>query len=118
MPRATSPKESILSIVLLSGTVTAESYLDFNFLDGSINYFGNIIKQSFEYTLIDNVGSGSIRICYNKPEYNISSSVIGSKTLRSLDSLYVDEPIWHVRIYGIENSTVELICKSTVDQNE
>lgn len=101
--------------LLVSGPGVACTYADFNFRDGSIDYFNTHIKQSFNYTLIDNIGTGSIRVCYNRPGYDLSTSVTGSKTLRSLDSLYLDEDIWHIRIYYIEASTVELVLMAKND---
>lgn len=96
-------------VLLVSDSGSAGVYEEFNFKDGSIQYFDAALKQSFQYTLIDNLGTGSIRVCYNRPGYDLTSSVIGAKTLRSLDSIYLDEDIWNIRIYYIEPSTVELV---------
>jgi hypothetical protein len=96
-------------VLLISESATAGVYDEFNFKDGSISYFDANLKQSFQYTLIDNIGRGIIRICYNRPGYNLTSAVIGTKTLYPLDSLYLDEDIWNIRIYYVEPSTVELV---------
>jgi hypothetical protein len=111
-----SPTDKFLTMALLTVSgVSPGDYSDVSLNDGSINYFGITIKQTFQYVLIDNIGTGNIRICYNKPGYNLSTSVIGSKTLKSGDSLYIEEEIWHLRIYYITPSTVEFVLKSDKD---
>jgi hypothetical protein len=99
-------------VMLVTSSGIPGTYSDFNLKDGSINYFNNYLKQTFQYTLIDNIGTGRIRICYNKPYYDISSSKMGSKMLRSLDSIYLEEDIWHIRIYYIDPSAVEIVLTS------
>jgi hypothetical protein len=108
-----SPSDLSLSLVLLvSSSGMAGNYADFNLRDGSINYFGFPLRQSFQYNLIDNIGIGYVRICYNRPDYNLSLSILGSKTLGPGDALYIEEDMWHIRIYYISPSTVELVLKS------
>ncbi|HRZ18953.1 MAG TPA: hypothetical protein P5136_02760 [Methanofastidiosum sp.] len=108
-----SPTDKFVTMAFLvaPGTVGG-TYTDLTFNDGSIDYFGTTLKQSFKYTLIDVVGGGSVRVCYNKPGYILSQPIKGAKTLNSGDSLYIEEDVWHVRIYFIGPSTVELILKS------
>ena len=108
-----SPEDLTLTMVMLiSSSGVAGIYNDFNFKDGSIDYFGIKVKQAFKYTLIDNIGTGYIRICYNRPEYDLTKQVIGTKMLKSGDTLYIDENVWNIRIYYITPSSVELILKS------
>lgn len=102
----------INTIVLLSVSGTAGQTIGYNFKDKSIRYFEYVLDQSFTYTLVDNIGTGSIRISYNRPSLEISTSTDGSKTLKAGDSIYIEESIWHINIYYIENSTVELILKN------
>lgn len=118
MPRQTSPKDLMQSFVLLSISGNAGEYQNVNFIDGSYTYLGYKLQNAFEYILLDNIGSGLVRFTYNRPDYNITTSVDGSKSLKSLDTIYFDEEIWHVRIYFEEASTVEILCKSLKDQNE
>jgi len=108
-----SSSNSLVSLALLvPATGLAGTYADFNFEDGTINYLGVLLRQTFQYTLIDNRGAGSIRICYNRPGYSLTTGVAGSKTLGSGDSIYIEEDVWHVRIYYITPSVVELVLKS------
>jgi len=107
-----SPTERQVNLVILSNTGTIGTYRTYTFNNGSIDYLGSILNQSFRYVLIDNIGTGSIRVTYNRPDYDISSSVDGAKTLSSGDSLYIEEAIWCIRIYFISNSTVELVLNS------
>ena len=108
-----SPSDLSLSFALLvSSSGIANAYEDFDFMDGSIDYFGFTIKQSFQFTLIDNIGKGYVRVCYNNPGYNLTASIKGSKTLSPGDTFYVEEDVWHIRLYYISSSAVELVLKS------
>lgn len=107
-----SPIDSQITMALLVGSGIAGTYSTFNFLDASIHYFGVSMKQTFQYTLIDNIGTGEIRVCYNKPEYTLTNPIIGSKTLSSKDSMYIEEDVFSIRVYYITASTVELVLKS------
>jgi|SRR5271157_76270 len=102
-------------IVLIPLTYSAGVNHHTNFQDGSINYFGTNLKQTFRYVLVDNIGTGKIRISYNRPDMGITTPVIGSKTLSSLDSIYLEEDIWDITIYFIEASTVEIVAKAFKD---
>jgi len=121
MPRpiqSFTPQDKTLSMVfLVSSSGTATTYSDFNTKDGSIDYFGTHLRQAFDYTLIDNLGGGLIRVCYNKPEYDLTNYAIGAKTLKAGDALYIEEEVWHLRIYYIVPSIVELVFKSDKDQS-
>lgn len=108
IPDPKSPNQ-VQQTILLSTTGTSTGVYEYNFLDGSITYFERNIKQSFEYVLIDNIGTGSIRICFNKLGLNMSSPVNGAKTLKGGDTLYIQDSIRNVGIYFIESSTVELV---------
>jgi len=64
-PAATDLQQRINTVFLAQTGTTTEKY-DFNFLSGGINYFDRELKQSFEYVLVDNIGTGSIRIAFNR----------------------------------------------------
>lgn len=109
----TSPTESMPTIVLLAHAGVAGSTKEYTFTNGSIRYFEKTLKNAFDYTLIDNIGSGLIRISYNRPALEITSYTDGAKTLKSNDAFYAEEEIWYIKIYFIEASTVEIVLKST-----
>ena len=113
--KAATPIESdnIQKTIFLAKTGTAGTRHDYIFTNGSINYFNVRIKQSFEYILVDNIGSNDVRIAFNRLGMNLASSQDGAKTLRSLDSLYIQDSIKNLSIYFIGNSTVELILISS-----
>lgn len=104
-------QQRINTVFLAQTGLAAEKY-DFNFLDGSIDYFDRELRQSFEYVLIDNIGTGTIRIAFNRLGMTLTSSVNGAKTLKANDSLYIQDSIQSLSIYFLENSTVELILIS------
>ncbi len=107
-----NPSENMPTVVLLYGTGSPGQVKDFKFTDGSIRYFERILKNSFTYVLIDNIGTGKVRITYNRPELDISNYMDGAKTLRAGDSIYLEEDVWHIKVFFIESSTVELVLKS------
>ena len=45
------------------------------------------------------------------PELDMTLPVTGAKTLRPGDALYFQEVVWHVSIYCITNTSVELVLK-------
>ncbi len=106
------PSEAMPTVVFLMNTASAGTIMGYNFINGSIRYFEKILKNSFEYTLVDNIGNGTIRISYNRPSLDITGYTDGAKTLKPGDSLYIEESIWFIKIYYIETSIVELILKS------
>jgi hypothetical protein len=101
-----------INTVLLALTGTAAEKYDFNFLNGSITYFDRELQQSFEYVLVDNIGTGSIRIAFNRLGMTLTNSINGAKTLKTNDSLYIQDSIQNLSIYFIDDSTVELILIS------
>lgn len=105
--------ENIQKTIFLAKTSGVGTKHDYVFTDGSIRYFDIDIKQSFEYVLIDNIGSGDVRIAFNRLGMDLSSSRDGAKTLRSLDSLYIQDSIQNLSIYFIAGSTVELVLISS-----
>jgi len=111
----TGPAEVMPTAIFLVNVASAGVTKEYNFINGSVKYFEKKLKNSFDYTLIDNIGSGSVRISYNRPSLNITGYVNGAKTLKSGDSIYIEEPVWYLKIYYIENSTVELVLKSDKD---
>jgi len=111
-----SPSEKMPTLVLLTTSAAAGEVKSFKFTDGSIRYYERILKNSFLYVMIDNIGSGEIRVTYNRPELDLITYIDGSKTLKAGDSLYVEEEVWHVKIYFIQDSIVELVLKSDKDE--
>lgn len=97
-----------LSNVLYSVTSSTGSYVSLNFDNGSLDYFDSPIKQEFDNVLIDNIGTGDVRVSL-RPNLVLTSSIIGAKTLSSRDSLYIQESIKHITLYFIQDSTIELI---------
>jgi len=107
--------ETMPTTILLSCENVAGSYISYDFINGSLRYLGKKIKNSFDYIIIDNIGIGKIRIAYNQPSLLLSSSIDGSKTLKSGDIFYIEDTIWHINIYFIEDSNVEIVLKSDKD---
>ena len=107
-----TPSEAIPTTTLLQCSGLAGETRTFIFTDGSIAYFDRIIRNSFEFTLFDNLGAGSVRVTYNHPELDLSTYIDGAKTLKSGDSLYIEEIITSVKIYFIQSSIVEIVLKS------
>jgi len=91
------------------------NYEEVNFLNGSIQYFDRAVKQSYENVLIDNIGYGDIRVAF-RPGLDLTSSVIGSKTIRNGDSLFIQDTINYIQIYFIASSTVEIVGVSDSDE--
>ena len=110
-----SPTENMPTVVLLAHTGTAGTTQEYNLIDGSIKYYERTLKNSFDFTMIDNIGAGQIRVTYNRPAIDITDYTDGAKTLRSGDSLYLEDSVWNIKIYFIQDSTVELILKSDKD---
>ena len=110
-----SPTEKMPTIVLLAYTGSAGTTKEYNFIDGSVRYYERILKNSFDFTMIDNIGTGSIRITYDRPALEINDYIDGAKTLRPGDSMYLEDEIWHLKIYFIQDSTVEVVLKSDKD---
>lgn len=104
----TNPPERV--ILTINGTAGSTHLV--NFLDGSINYYGKQIKQSFTYVLLDNVGSGAVRVAFDMPAVDISSPTSGAKTLFSRDTLHIDGLVEQISIYFLSDSTVEIIALS------
>lgn len=98
--------------IFLTQDGTSTGFHEFNFMDGSINYFGKILKQSFEYVLIDNIGTGQIRVSFNRLGIDLSSPTNGAKTLRGGDTLFIQDSTRNISLYFIESSTVELVLIS------
>ena len=108
--------EEIPTTVLLAHSGNAGTTKEYNFLDGSIKYFERTLRNSFDYTMIDNIGNGLVRISYNRPAIDISNYTDGAKTMKSGDSFYIgDEAVSSLKIYFVENSTVEVVLKSDKD---
>jgi hypothetical protein len=110
-----TPSEAMPTTVILYYSGTAGETKQFNFLDGSITYYEKILRNSFSYTLIDNIGTGSIRVSYNRPTLDISNYVNGAKTLKTQDTFYIEEEISYLTIYFIQNSNIEIVLKSAKD---
>lgn len=109
------PSEKMPTLVLLATTGAAGTTKEYNFINGSIVYYERILKSAFSYTMIDNIGAGEIRVTYNRPALSLTTYIDGAKTLKSGDSLYVEEDVWHIKIYFVQDSTVELVLKSDKD---
>jgi len=110
-----SPTEAMPTTIFLVNAASAGETKEYKFTDGSIKYFEKRLRNSFDYTMIDNIGNGQVRVSYNRPSLNITNYINGAKTLKAGDSIYIEESVWFVKIYYIENSTVELILKSDKD---
>jgi len=104
-----SSDQQVIGTIFLARTATAGNYVDVDLLNGNIQYFERTIRQSFEYVMVDNIGSGETRLSFNKPGMDLSSSIDGAKTLRAGDSLYIQDSVRHLRLYFIEDSIIELI---------
>lgn len=100
-------------------TVSGESgeYRDITFTNGSIIYFDVPIKQTFSNILLDNIGLGSIRFSF-RPGLDLTSPVIGGKTLQSKDSITIQDYIEFLRIYFISTSTIEIIALDDIKNIE
>ena len=107
-----TPTDRQYATAILARSGPMQTYLNLNFLDGSILYLGNPITQDFKYVLVDNLGAGTIRVTYNRPSDNLTSPIDGAKTLPTLNSMYIEDKIWHIRIYFITASQVELVMIS------
>jgi len=81
------------------------------FIDGSYKYESSIIKQTFEYILLDNVGSGDVRFSF-KQVINMENPIAGAKTLKRGDSLALSYTVELVSIYFLQASVVEMILIS------
>lgn len=102
---------NLVKTILLAHTGTVGSTKTYTFNNNSLNYFNTRINQSFEYVLIDNIGTGRVRISFIKG-LTLSSPINGTKTLRSGDNIYIEDSISYVAIYFIEDSQVELVLIS------
>jgi hypothetical protein len=107
-----SVSEAIPTTVLLYHIGTAGETKDYILTDGSITYFERKLRSSFEFALIDNLGTGSIRISYNRPALDLSNYTNGAKTLKTGDSFYIEEIITSLKIYFVQNSAIEIVLKS------
>jgi hypothetical protein len=117
LPRNTSQTNppvgsNSLTTVFLADTGYANSYSKYRFDNGSINYVGIKINQDFKYFLIDNIGTGNIRFCINRPDLDMSVPVYGAKTLKPGDAIYFEETVWQLNIYYVEDSSIELVLKN------
>ena len=101
------------TLVLLSYTGIADETKEYNFVDGSITYFEFVLKNAFDYVLVDNIGSGLVRVSYNRLALDITNYTNGAKTLKSNDSLYMEETVWNIKLFFVQSSTIEIILKST-----
>ena len=109
MARTPTPKiDNDVRTLLYAVTGTTGTYQAINFRGKSIVYFDIPIDQTYDHVLIDNIGTGDIRIAL-RPGLVLTDPIIGAKTLKAGDSLYVSERIEHITIYFIQTSTVELI---------
>ena len=111
-----SPNDRLFATAILARSGPAKTYLDLNLLDGSILYLGNPVTQDFKYILVDNIGAGSIRVTYNRPSDDLSSLIDGAKTLFTLNSMYIEDKVWHLRIYFITSSQVEIVMISDKEE--
>ena len=102
-------KHQLIKTIFLVYTETSTGQVDLDFTDGSITYFDRDIKQSFEYVMIDNIGSGQVRISFNRPGMTLVNPINGAKTLKSGDILHLQNSIRNLSIYFIGSSTIELI---------
>lgn len=107
-----SASEKMPTLVFLSHVGSIDETMNFTFTDGSIRYFERIIKNAFDYTLVDNVGTGKIRVSYNRPNLNITEYSNGAKTLKAGDSIYIEDEVWNIKILFLESSIIELVLKS------
>lgn len=103
MSRPTNLNKPLFLSVTKSGGETAI----FNFLDGSISYFGSPIKKSIYHILVDNLGVGNVRMSI-RSGLDLSSSITGAKTVKAGQSLYINDDIDYLEIYFLTSSTVEL----------
>jgi len=102
--------QKTLFLVQVGSTSTGYT-LDFT--NGSITYFDVEIRQSFEYVLVDNIGDGEVRVAFNRKGMDLTSAINGAKTLKSLDSLYIQDSIETLSMYFIGASTLELVLISS-----
>jgi hypothetical protein len=108
IPTPTSSNQIIKTVFLVDSGALGDTH-EYDFLNDEISYFQKTIKQTFEYVLIDVTGENSVRISFNKPGMSLSSAVNGAKTLKSKDSLYIEDCVQQISIYYVGNSSVEMI---------
>jgi hypothetical protein len=108
IPNPTSPNQ-IMKTIFLVDSGTSGNLTEYDFLNDGISYFQKTIKQTFEYVLIDVTGDNSVRVSFNRPGINLSNAINGAKTLKSQDSLYIEDCIQQISIYYLGNSSVEMI---------
>lgn len=124
MPRPIQPvinpplSDKIFPNVLLVNSGNSGVTNELNFLNRTIPYFDYKLNQTFQYTLIDNRGGGTIRVCYNRPSLLMTQPINGAKTLSAGESLYIEEDINFISIYYVESSLVEMILKSNGNQSD
>jgi hypothetical protein len=94
---------------IINDTGLAGEYHSLNLTDGSIKYFKAPIAHTFTSILVDNIGTGSVKISFNAPFFIIDSTTTNAKTLKPNDTLSISDNIEHIGIYYIANSTIEFI---------
>jgi hypothetical protein len=115
MPRQTNKPDAgknFFETAIISDTGNAGEYHSLNFNDGSVLYFTTPIKQDFTSILIDNIGTGKIKICFNFPNVVPDATSTWAKTLESKDSIFIENDTYHLGIFYITSSTVEIVLKS------
>jgi hypothetical protein len=112
-----TPTENMQERIVIPISGAAGTSQTLNFIDGSIRYYGKQLNHAFSYILIDNIGDGSIRVALDMPNIDMSTSVNGSKTLLSRDTMHIYDPISTISIYFVATSTVEIVGFSDKDGN-
>jgi len=103
-----TPTDKMSGCVFIPVSGSAGETHTLNFADGSITYYGKKLTQSFSYVMVDNIGSGSVRVSFDLSEIDLTNPIAGAKTLLSRDTLHIEELVEIVKIYFIEASTVEI----------
>lgn len=103
-----TPTDKMSGCVFIPVSGSAGETHTLNFADGSITYYGKKLTQSFSYVMIDNIGSGSVRVTLDLSGLDLTSSIAGAKTLLPRDTLHIEELVEIIEIYFIEASTVEI----------
>ena len=105
-PAPAQVASQVTGYIFLACTEVAGAKKVYVFNNGSISYYQNPINQSFEHVLVDNIGTGKVRIAFNKLGLDLVNPMDGAKTLKSGDSLYINQCIDNITIYFVGSSSV------------
>ena len=110
--QAFSASEKMPTTIILVASGIAGEELNYNLIDGSIQYYEATLKNSFSFVLFDNIGTGLVRVSYNRPYIHLEDYVNGAKTMQSGDSFSIVDDVTFIKIYFIADSVVEMVLKS------